>query len=81
MTVASQCEAFREFAKRRSSCSLLYALFDDDLQLPSANFRWLKGVNRTLWYALSRRPREVLLIEGGGVIAPSQCEKLPADAR
>ncbi|KUW33343.1 conjugal transfer protein TrbA, partial [Escherichia coli] len=32
-TVASQCEAFREFAKgRRSSRSLLYALFDDDLQ-------------------------------------------------
>lgn len=74
-TVASQCEAFREFAKgRRSSRSLLYALFDDDLQLPSANFRWLKGVDRTLWYALSSAGRGKFFIEGGGVIAWSQCE-------
>ncbi|MGQ6615883.1 secretion/conjugation apparatus DotM-related subunit [Serratia sp. IR-2025] len=74
-TVASQCEAFREFAKgRRSSRSLLNALFDDDLQLPSANFRWLKGVDRTLWYALSSAGRGKFFIEGGGVIAWSQCE-------
>ncbi|MFL3403371.1 conjugal transfer protein TrbA, partial [Escherichia coli] len=64
-----------EFAKgRRSSRSLLYALFDDDLQLPSANFRWLKGVDRTLWYALSSAGRGKFFIEGGGVIAWSQCE-------
>nr|WP_236745197.1 hypothetical protein [Klebsiella variicola] len=48
---------------RRSSRSLLYALFDDDLQLPSANFRWLKGVDRTLWYALSSAGRGKFFIE------------------
>lgn len=74
-STASACEDFRTFAAgRRSSRTLLHALFDDDLQLPSAHFRWLKGVDRTLWYALSSVGRGKYFIEGAGVIAWSQCE-------
>ncbi|MEZ0585557.1 conjugal transfer protein TrbA [Erwinia sp. STN24] len=71
----SECQPFREFCRGRgSSRTLLHALFDDDLQLPSAQFRWLKGVDRTLWMTLSSVGRGKFFIEGAGVIAWSFCE-------
>jgi intracellular multiplication protein IcmP len=71
----SECQAFRDFSRgRASSRTLLHALFDDDIRLPSAQFRWLKGVDRTLWMALSSVGRGKFFIEGAGVIAWSFCE-------
>jgi len=71
----SECQPFRAFCRGRgSSRTLLHALFDNDLQLPSAHFRWLKGVDRTLWMALSSVGRGKFFIEGAGVIAWSFCE-------
>lgn len=71
----SECQPFREYCRgRASSRTLLHALFDDDLKLPSAQFRWLKGVDRTLWMTLSSVGRGKFFIEGAGVIAWSFCE-------
>lgn len=72
---ASCCDAYREFIRGRvSSRALLHALFDNDLKLPPAQFRWLKGIDRTLWMALSSVGRGKYFVEGAGVIAWSQCE-------
>ncbi|HFQ7030035.1 TPA: conjugal transfer protein TrbA [Yersinia enterocolitica] len=71
----SQSEEFRTFCRgRRSSRTLLHALMDDDLQVPPAQFRWLKGIDRTLWMALSSVGRGKFFVEGAGVIAWSLCE-------
>lgn len=71
----TQCQPFRDFCRGRgSSRSLLHALFDNDLQLPPSQFRWLKGVDRTLWMTLSSVGRGKFFIEGAGVIAWSFCE-------
>lgn len=72
---ACSCPAYVDFARGRvSSRALLHALFDDDLKLPPAQFRWLKGIDRTLWMALSSVGRGKYFVEGAGVIAWSQCE-------
>lgn len=81
---AAGCEEFREFSHGRASTrALLHALMDDDLKLPPAQFRWLKGIDRTLWMALSSVGRGKFFVEGAGVIAWSQCETrnrtLPAE--
>lgn len=72
---AAGCDEFREFTRGRvSSRALLHALMDDDLKVPPAQFRWLKGIDRTLWMALSSVGRGKFFVEGAGVIAWSQCE-------
>lgn len=71
----TECQPFRDFCRGRGcSRSLLHALFDNDLQLPPSQFRWLKGVDRTLWMTLSSVGRGKFFIEGAGVIAWSFCE-------
>ncbi len=59
--------------------SALSALHDRDLRLPGARFRWLKGLDRTLWYALTSTGRPKAFIEGAGVIAVAKWETLIAD--
>lgn len=59
---------------RTSSRAILHSLFDNDLMIASAQFRWLKGLDRTLWMALSSVGRGKFFVEGAGVIAWSLSE-------
>lgn len=54
--------------------SALAALYGQDLRLPSARYRWLKGVDRTLWYALHSADTAKGYIEGAGVLAQARAE-------
>lgn len=54
------------------------ALHDNDLHLPIRRYRWLKGLDRTLWYALASTGRPWPFVEGVGVVSQSQWEKLAA---
>ncbi|TBL98044.1 hypothetical protein EYY93_17805 [Hafnia paralvei] len=67
--------AFQVWVKGyRSTRTCLYALLDADLSLPPAQFRWLKGLDRPLWMALSSVGRGKKFVEGAGIIAFSQTE-------
>lgn len=57
------------------------ALHDNDLHLPIRQYRWLKGLDRTLWYALASTGRPWPFIEGAGVVSQSHWEKLAARYR
>ncbi|MFA0921422.1 hypothetical protein ALP73_01128 [Pseudomonas coronafaciens pv. garcae] len=54
--------------------TILAGLYGRDLRLPSARFRWLKGVDRTLWYALHSADTAKVFIEGSGVLAHARAE-------
>lgn len=54
--------------------TVLAGLYGRDLRLPSARFRWLKGVDRTLWYALHSADTAKVYIEGAGVLAQARAE-------
>lgn len=58
----------------RSVRTALFGLYGRDLRLPPARFRWLKGVDRTLWYALQTADTEKVFIEGSGVAAQARAE-------
>jgi intracellular multiplication protein IcmP len=57
----------------------LFALHDQELRLPGARFRWLKGLDRTLWYALTSTGRPKFFIEGAGIITAAKWETLVID--
>jgi intracellular multiplication protein IcmP len=57
------------------------ALHDNDLHLPIRRYRWLKGLDRTLWYALASTGRPRPFVEGAGVVTQSHWEKLSAQHR
>lgn len=52
----------------------LVGLYGRDLRLPPARYRWLKGVDRTLWYALQSADTAKGFIEGAGVLAQARAE-------
>ncbi|HEC54269.1 MULTISPECIES: hypothetical protein [Pseudomonas] len=52
----------------------LVGLYGRDLRLPPARFRWLKGVDRTLWYALHSADTAKVFVEGAGVQAQARAE-------
>lgn len=54
--------------------SALVALYGQDLRLPPARFRWLKGTDRTLWYALHSADTAKVFVEGAGVLAQARAE-------
>ncbi|ENN9164425.1 hypothetical protein NOM68_16415 [Proteus mirabilis] len=79
--VKDECETilstkeYLDFTKKyRSSRTMLYALLDNDLGIPPSHFRWLKGLDRTLWMALTSVGRAKKFVEGAGVIAYSITE-------
>lgn len=55
--------------------TVLAGLYGRDLRLPSARFRWLKGVDRTLWYALHSADTLKVFVEGAGVLGQARAEK------
>ncbi len=57
------------------------ALHDNDLHLPTRRFRWLKGLDRTLWYSLASSGRPWPFVEGAGVVSQAQWERLAAHYR
>jgi hypothetical protein len=44
--------------------------------LASAEFLWLKGVDRSLWYALNNVGRRAVHVEGAGAVAHFEAERL-----
>lgn len=52
----------------------LVGLYGRDLRLPPTRFRWLKGVDRTLWYALHSADTAKVFVEGAGVQAQARAE-------
>jgi intracellular multiplication protein IcmP len=54
--------------------TVLAGLYGRDLRLPPARYRWLKGVDRTLWYALQGADTAKVFIEGAGVLAQARAE-------
>lgn len=64
-----------QYSRPRTALS---ALHDNDLHLPGARFRWLKGLDRPLWYALSSTGRPVPFIEGAAIVSQAQWERLAA---
>lgn len=58
----------------RSVRTALVGLYGRDLRLPPARFRWLKGVDRTLWYALHTADTAKVFVEGAGVVAQARAE-------
>lgn len=54
--------------------SALVGLYARDLRLPPARFRWLKGVDRTLWYGLHTADSAKVFVEGAGLVAQTRAE-------
>lgn len=57
--------------------TLLYSLHKEALafgKLPSSYFRWLKGLDRTLWYTLNNTGRKVPWVECGAVFVQADWE-------
>lgn len=48
--------------------------------LPTAEFLWLKHVDRTLWYGLNNAGRRAFHTEGAGIIAHYQAERVSGHA-
>ncbi len=48
-------------------------------KLPSSHFRWLKGMDRPLWYALNTTGRKAPFIESAAVFAQAMWEQFAAD--
>ncbi|WZX55978.1 conjugal transfer protein TrbA (plasmid) [Salmonella enterica subsp. diarizonae serovar 58:r:z53] len=63
----------RRHSTTRTALSALHA---QDLRLPAGQFRWLKGLDRTLWYVLSSSDRSKVFVEGAGVVTAAQWESL-----
>ncbi|WP_426575590.1 conjugal transfer protein TrbA (plasmid) [Xenorhabdus stockiae] len=72
-------EAKRWVRQHSTIRTALFALHNQDLRLPGAQFRWLKGLDRTLWYALTSSGRPKVFVEGAGIIAVAKWECLIAD--
>ncbi|EFK7858816.1 TPA: conjugal transfer protein TrbA [Escherichia coli] len=66
----------RHHSTTRTALSALHAR---DIRLPCIQFRWLKGLDRTLFYVLASSDRPKVFVEGAGVIATAQWETLIAD--
>lgn len=62
--------------QHKTTRTALSALHCQHLRLPGSRFRWLKGLDRTLWYALTSSDRSKVFVEGAGVISAMQWECL-----
>lgn len=76
--VARSPEALAWIQRYGYARTAIAALHNNDLHLPGARFRWLKGLDRTLWYALSSTGRPFPFVEGAGVVSQAHWETLAA---
>lgn len=68
----------RQYGYVRTAIS---ALHDNDLHLPIRRFRWLKGLDRPLWYTLASTGRPWPFVEAAGVVSQAHWETLAARYR
>lgn len=61
-------------AKHRSVRTALFGLYAGDLRLSPPRFRWLKGIDRTLWYGLHTANSAKVFVEGAGIAAQGRAE-------
>lgn len=79
VTGTKQARSFiRQYGYIRTALS---ALHDNDLHLPIRRFRWLKGLDRPLWYTLASTGRPWPFVEAAGVISQAHWETLAARYR
>jgi len=74
---ADHPDALRWLEKHSYPRSMLYAMHKASLstgKLPSSHFRWLKGMDRQLWYALNTTGRKGPFIESCAVFTQSMWE-------
>ncbi|HET9645721.1 MAG TPA: conjugal transfer protein TrbA, partial [Burkholderiaceae bacterium] len=80
-------DAFRQYARHPQAaqwlrkhpypCTLLHSMHKEALTLgalASSHFRWLKGIDRGLWYALNTTGRKVSFIESAAVFTQAMWE-------
>jgi intracellular multiplication protein IcmP len=81
-TYARHADALGWLANHPYPRTLLYSMHRVALatgKLPSAHFRWLKGIDRTLWYALNTTGRKGPFIESAAVFTQALWEDFAAD--
>lgn len=54
----------------------LAGLAGRDIHLPGSQYRWLKGIDRTLWYALHSADTQSVFVEGAGILSQARFEKV-----
>lgn len=62
-------------ATHRYVRTALAGMLAHDIHLPTSQFRWLKGIDRTLWYALHSADTQSVFVEGAGVLAQMRFER------
>ncbi len=80
---AAHHEAARWLAKHPYPRTLLHAMHKEALafgRLPSSHFRWLKGMDRTLWYALNTTGRKAPFVESSAVFTQTLWESFAFDS-
>ncbi|MEA9446092.1 conjugal transfer protein TrbA [Candidatus Fukatsuia symbiotica] len=73
--VAAHPAARNWIKQHRYARTAISALHADDLHLPTARLRWLKGLDRALWYALCSSDRPKPFVEGAGIVTQAQWER------
>lgn len=75
MRVIKSDKAAHWLKEHRFVTSGLVCLYAHDLRLTPPNWLWLKGVDRTLFYALHRANTTKGFIEGAGIVAVARTEE------
>jgi intracellular multiplication protein IcmP len=76
----AKSEGFAELLQTHGYArTAMVGLYGRDLRLPPAKYRWLKGVDRTLWYALHTADTAKVYPEGTGVVAQARAESKARD--
>ncbi|RSZ55255.1 conjugal transfer protein TrbA [Massilia atriviolacea] len=79
---ASHPDAEKWLAKHPYPRTLLHAMHAAALafgRLPSSHFRWLKGIDRPLWYALNTTGRKAPFVESAAVFTQTMWEDFASD--
>ncbi len=74
---ADHAEVANWVARHGYARTLLFAMHEAAIKLgklPSSNFRWLKGMDRPLWYALNTTGRKVPFVESLAVFTQARWE-------
>ncbi|ENV52078.1 TrbA-like protein [Acinetobacter junii CIP 107470 = MTCC 11364] len=79
---ASEPQLAKWLEKHKYSRTFLHAIHKQAIQtgkLPSSQFRWLKGMDRGLWYALNTTGRKTPFIESAAVFTQTLWEEYASD--
>ncbi|PKC36273.1 conjugal transfer protein [Pantoea ananatis 15320] len=74
-----RCPGVKEWLDMHCSVrTALAGLYGRRLRLSPARFRWLKGLDRTLWYGLNTADVPKVFAEGAGIVAQARAEQKAA---